>query len=94
MARYQTTYKHKDLGDIELVKMEDLKADTPEGATEELNQKKPAYITYTRIEKLDDMDARKTALNHAVELTKTKPGAKLARVLERAEEYYQFLIKK
>lgn len=92
MTRYQTTYRHKDLGNIDLVGIEGLKADTAEGAITELNRKKPAYITYTRIEKLDDMDARKLALDKAIELAKGR-SVTADRVLEVAEDHYKFLTK-
>jgi len=93
MTRFRTTYKHRDLGNVELVVDEDLNAETPEEALSRLSKTKAAYITYTKIEKVESTDLRKFALEKATELAKGK-NVSADRVLEVAEEQYQFLTKK
>ena len=53
MTKYRITYINKESKDVELVDLIDIAADKPEDTLRKLNQNKPDYIRYTKIEKVD-----------------------------------------
>ena len=56
MTKYRVTYinfVYHELKDVEFVDLIDIAADKPEDALRKLNQNKPIYIKYTKIEKVD-----------------------------------------
>jgi len=53
MTKYRVTYINNESKDVELVDLIDIAADKPEDALRKLNQNKPDYIRYTKIEKVD-----------------------------------------
>jgi hypothetical protein len=56
MTKYRVTYINivdPELKGVEFIDLIDIAADKPEDALRKLNQNKPDYIRYTKIEKVD-----------------------------------------